>query len=247
MKLPHIFFSVVLLSGFGMVSGAAAQILNGTFSANASSFTSSGNGRIGNQTPGTTITDWTSFNTGGNSDYGINGPDTNPGGTPVTAFGPSNQTGITGDYYFNISPGPTTGPTDASNIYQSISLTANTTYQLTYAFSTRAGNSGQGTIIIFNGASTGSTNAFPTTSLVSDTETGSAAAFVFYSDTFTTPATLASSQTILLENSGVTTGNTISYIDYTDISLTVVPEPSTYVVLGAGTLALLLINRRRLA
>jgi hypothetical protein len=186
-------------------------IVNGNFSANAMEFTNwpgyastSGSGNP------SAITGWINLS---NSLVGVDGIGTSAG----DAFGPTNTGG--GTYAF-IQGG-------VNGLAQDLALTACTTYQLDYEVAARAGNTPNYQVQIGDG-----TQVYYTS-----TKAANNAVFVHFTATFTTPSALKGTPSIQLLN--LTPGdNTIDFANFslmvvgskgpTEISLTPIPNPSTY-------------------
>jgi hypothetical protein len=175
-------------------------IANGSFAANASSFTLSP-GYTGSPNP-SSITSWTAS---GIAQYGINGAGTGVG----DPFGPSNPGGLT--YAFLQGTGQA--------LVQSLTtLAPNTTYQLGYSVAGRAANTASYRVVIY------SDNTFNTAYYDSGVQPANSSGFVNVAASFTTPATLGAAPNIQLVNSSVAGDNTV---DYANVFLVAGSSPVT--------------------
>lgn len=185
------------------------QIQNGAFTANASTFTNFP-GYIGGSNPAG-VTNWNAIL---GASVGVNGAAVGFSGSP---FGPSSAGSYTYAFIQRV-----TGNTNG--LAQNLSLTANTTYQLSFDAAARAGNSPQFLVQIGDinqvYVSSGNVNA-------------NNAAFNHYTYTFTTPATLAGTPTIQMYN--LTSSSSDYTVDFANVSLAaVVPATFTWTNLVGG-------------
>jgi hypothetical protein len=227
----HKFKSIAIVGALtaGAVAAAHAQnlVANGDFTANASLFAYDNVGIAnGPNTPSanpSTIPGWDLlYQTYGWYYYGINGPLT--GVTYPNYWGPATPGGLT--YMFEYPGG--------ANASQNLSLAANTTYNLSYQVGASQWNPGACTygVTIADGAATYYTASAVANSLAFDTIT----------TTFTTPATITGTPVINLED---VAGPYSSAVDFANVSITPVPEPTTIALAGLGGLASLVALRRR--
>lgn len=197
---------------------AASIIVNGDFSANASSFTTFPGYRGSGANP--EIESWNFIDlSGGNA--GINGPDAVGVGEP---FSPVSTTGIS-NYVF-IQNG-------VALIAQNLpTMLPNQEYSISVAAANRAGNpNATGRIQIGDGVS----SFYSSGDQSFDTE-----AFQTITATFTTPSTFTGVPSIQLY--GFTSGdNTVAY---TNVVLVAIPEPASF-TLFAGALLFSVLRRRR--
>ena len=183
-------------------------ILNGDFLANAPAFVTWPGYTGFGANPGS-IANWSNITGGG---VGVNGAATGPSvGKP---FGPTSTSGGT----FAFIQGGTNG------LSQNLVLTPNTAYQLQYDVAVRSGNTASYQVQIGDG-----TQTYFTTGTVP----GSSAAFVRFTNTFTTPTTLNGTHAIQLNNR--TTGD--NTVDFASVSLvplwTNTPPVANPLTLGA--------------
>jgi hypothetical protein len=199
----------------GALSASAQIVLNGDFSANGSSFTAH-NGDFGADGNPTTATDWNA------GQSGIQGPGTGVG----TFLGPTD----TGTNYFVYMFGP-------GSISQTITLAPSTEYTIDFSVGGRPGDSPLTNEVTVSTTQGGGSTFFD------QTVTPSTAVFTPLSNTFTTPSILSGSGdatiTLLNDSPG---GKTV---DFTDVSITAVPEPSTYALFGLGVLAVVIACRSK--
>ncbi len=246
--------AMVLAAPLAMLVAAQAAnanlILNGDFSDNASAYNSNygydNTGQTGNTNP-TNPTDWT-LGTGGAT--GINGTDTKIGST-ANVFGPAHPTELNGvmgmiaDYAFGQNGG---------SLEQTFSVTAGTTYEITYDAAARNQTTSVGTSaapagIIATVTDPNSTVIYKQTSnFTNDTQ--------FYSNDnaggtyFTTnvgngldfTALTTGLATLTLADYGSTSDHSA---DFTDVSVVATPEPAAMGLFGVGALGLLLVRRRK--
>jgi hypothetical protein len=169
-------------------------IVNGSFAANASSFTVVPGYIGGGGANPSAITGWTDpFGAGG---YGLNG-----GGTSVGyPFAPADPGGLT--YAFIQGGSPSGGHVLSQNL---TTLAPNTTYQLAYSVAGRAGNTGSYRVVVYSDSN------HTTSYYDSGVQPASSSAFVTVNASFTTPATLGSAPNIQLGNWSATGDNTVDY------------------------------------
>jgi hypothetical protein len=167
-------------------------IVNGSFAANASSFTIAP-GTIGSPNP-SSITGWTEpYGAGG---YGINGSATGVG----YPFSPINSGGLT---YAFLQGGDTS---HGHVLAQSLTnLAPNTTYQLVYSVAGRAGDTASYRVAVY------SDSTHTTAYYDSGVQPANSSGFVTVNASFTTPATLGSAPNIQLGNWSVAGDNTVDY------------------------------------
>ncbi|MDA8375994.1 MAG: DUF642 domain-containing protein [Planctomycetia bacterium] len=228
--------TVTAIIMFTVGNARANLILNGDFSANASSYTtwpgySSATGNPANPT------DWTATDTLGNTTgglSGINGTDTGfysnpPSGQSPEPFAPISTDGIT-DFLF-LQGGAVTGG-GLPIVSQTVATTAGQAYTLNYAGAARSGETADVLAVMVTDA-TNSNQIAVQTPAISDT------AFSNFTLNFTAPS---ASTTIAFSNE---TPNGGGSVDVTDVSLNPVPEPATLELVTMGGLGLLLLKRRR--
>ncbi|MGC8553776.1 MAG: PEP-CTERM sorting domain-containing protein [Phycisphaerae bacterium] len=191
----------------------ANLILNGNFSANASSYTKSPGY---SQTPNPTApTDWTVSSIGA----GVNGPDTGAG----KPFSPGSLAGVN-DFAFIQGGGV--------NILQTVATTANEAYTLSFAAGQRdTDTTAVLEVILLNEANGGKQFTSFTPAVV---DTG----FTNFSYNFTAPSNITAVE--FLNNSPAGVDDTV---DVSNVSLAPVPEPATLGLLGVGAMGLLLLKR----
>lgn len=223
---------VGVLTAVGAVTAHAVNVINnGDFTANASLFTdTTPNGWTGlTSNPGVpssnpeVIPGWDlQYNVNGWCYYGINGPLTSV--TYQNYWGPADPGGLT---YMAFYPGA------AGLASQALSLTANTSYTLSYQVASSQWNPGAVTygVTIADGAAT-----YYTTSAVANS-----AAFDTITATFTTPGTITGTPVISLAD---VAGPYSSAVAFANVSLEAVPEPTTMALAGLGLAGLLIFRRR---
>jgi hypothetical protein len=225
-------------------SANANLITNGDFSANASSFTGwpgyinwnaadNGSGQSFGTGINPTISGWTHNGTGGT---GVNGKDTlsdfpGPSLSPIVAFGPSEQQS-TPDRNWAFIQGA------GGAISQSINVTPGVEYTVSFLAAGRAGtgNAANGGAYAYNG-----TLGVDATGVAAGTGffSKSYSAVNFEPDSFTFTTTLPTA-TIVFQNSG---GG--DAVNFSNVSVVPVPEPSTLAGLAIGVVALGLASRRK--
>ena len=223
-------------AGLTMLAAGTAQanlILNGDFSANASSYTTSpGYSAAPYQTSPYGPTDWT-VNAGGSGSsaaMGVNGPGTGfYGSASYEPFAPTSAAGV-GDFAFI--------QTQTNNLSQTVATAAGQAYTLSYAGAQRAILAGNDTgndvldVIIMD-----ATNGVQ---IITQTPSILPTAFTNFTLKFT--AASASTEVEFLNNSSNPTSGTV---DVSNVSLVAVPEPATLSLLALGGLGLLLASRKR--
>ena len=175
-------------------------IANGSFAANASSFTGSP-GYTGGSNP-SSITSWTAS---GSPQYGVNGSGTGVG----YPFSPSNPGGLT----FAFLQG-----TGQALVQSLTTLAPNTTYQLGYSVAGRAGSTASYRVVVY------SDNTLTTSYYDSGVQPANSSGFDTVTASFTTPATLGSAPNIQLGNWSVAGDNTV---DYANVFLVAGSSPVT--------------------
>ncbi len=216
------------VAGLAMLSAANAQanmILNGDFSANASSYTTfPGYSTSGYQTSPYGPTDWTISGI----TVGVNGPDTGFYASQGEPFAPSSTTGVRDFAYIQ---------NQNFYIYQAVATTAGQTYTLNYAGAARAGDAAAGMNDVLDVAIANAyTQAVITSQTPAITDTG------FNSFTLNFTATSASTAITFANTTNSSNGPTV---DVSNVSLNPVPEPATLGLVTLGGMALLLIGRKR--
>ena len=216
----HFILAAGAVAGLAMLSAGNAQanlILNGDFSANASSYTASP-GYSTNPNPSSPA-DWTVNGAGS----GVNGPDA--GSAVGTPFAPV-STAVVRDFNF----------LQGGGVYssQTVTTTASQAYTLAFAAAQRDGNTSAVLEVILTDA----TNSQQITTLTPATITDTG--FNNFSLNFTAPS--ASTTVEFLNNSPASIDDTV---DVSNVSLNPVPEPATIGLVAIGSLGLLLIGRRR--
>jgi hypothetical protein len=175
-----------------LVTPPNSLIANGSFAANASSFTTYP-GYTGGANP-SSITSWTdTFSAGG---MGLNGS-----GTSVSdPFGPANPSGLT---YAFIQGGT---PSGGHALGQSLSgLAPSTTYTLVYSVAGRTANTASYRVAIY------ADNTHTTAYYDSGVQSADSSGFVTVSVTFTTPGTLGAAPNIQLGNWSAAGDNTVDF------------------------------------
>ncbi len=213
------------VAGLALLSAGKAQanmILNGDFSANASSYTS-WPGYSASPNP-SSPTDWTINNV----TVGVNGPDTGFYATNGEPFAPTSTAGVN-DFAFIQNQN--------SYLFQTVATTVGQSYSLTYDAAARAGDAAAGMndildVVIANA----NTQAVITSQTPAITETG------FNSFTLNFTATSASTAITFANTTNSSNGPTV---DVSNVSLNPVPEPATLGLVALGGIALLLIGRKR--
>jgi hypothetical protein len=205
---------VAVLTAVG-TAGTQAQnlVANGDFTANAAGYTTFP-GYNGGANPAT-IASWTGYTD--ESGKGLNGALTGFG----NVFGPVNDGGYT--YAFIQNPGA---------LYQFLPLAVSTTYTLDFDVAGRAGFDADTFAVKFGDPLT----PFWDSGNIAANE----AAFTHYTYNFTTPGAFAGPVTIQLWNVG---GAGDTAVDFANVALVVVPEPTTAVLAGLGLLLVGAIRR----
>lgn len=228
--------TVTAIIMFTVGNARANLILNGDFSANASSYTTWPGYSSATGNP-TNPTDWTATYTLGNTtggQSGINGTNTGfysnpPSGQSPEPFAPVSTAGIT-DFLF-LQGGAVTGG-GLPIVSQTVATTAGQAYTLNYAGAARSGETADVLAVMVTDATNSNQIAIQTPA-ISDT------AFSNFTLNFTAPS---ASTTIAFSNE---TPNGGGSVDVTDVSLNPVPEPATLGLVTMGGLGLLLLKRRR--
>jgi hypothetical protein len=219
--------ALAVLAALTAGAGAAHAnlIVNGNFSANASSYTAyPGYSQAPNPSA---PTGWTTGDGGYSVSYsGVNGPDTGFFAASGSPFAPSSTTGVN-DFNFMQGPGVYTSQTTTTAVGQS--------YTLTFDAAQRSGDPNSVLEVIVTNATNGNQIA-TSTPTINDTS------FATFSLNFT--AASGSTGIEFLNNSGTTGDNTV---DVTNVSMAeaAVPEPASLGLLAIGGLGLLMVSRRR--
>ena len=229
--------SSVLLTGAAaaaalsmLVAGNAHAnlILNGNFSANASSYT------VWPGYPNTpnppAPTDWTVTYVSG---IGINGPDTGfysnpPSGQLAEPFAPSSTAGVRDFVFMN---GPPTGYPQ-SFISQTVATVPGQAYTLTYEAAGTANVTPIGVLTVVAEDTKNNTQLATQTPAITDT------AFNTFTLGFT--ATSVSTMVEFLKNQDPNNS-----VDVANVSLVATPEPAALYLAAAGMLGLVLLRRRK--
>ncbi|MEJ6780689.1 MAG: PEP-CTERM sorting domain-containing protein [Akkermansiaceae bacterium] len=199
-------------------STAANVVVNGDFSVDATLFSASPGYTTSSPNP-TTIPSWTWVGTGGG--HGVNG-------TIVgmhSPFGPTDNS-ATSTWGFLQGSG-------TAAIAQTIILSANTTYDISFLAANRGTNaSAEGQVTIADDS---------TTYYDSNSTDWDNSAFESVVDQFSTGVSFDGNVVITLSNTSPAGDNTVNY---SNIVVDAVPEPSTTALLGLGGLALILRRRK---
>ena len=221
------------LAAMALTAGAAQAnlVLNGDFSANASSYVTYPGYSIPTQSPAnpTNPTSWVATN-----QVGVNGPDT--GFYASLPFAPGNTTGVR-DFAF-LQNASLNAP---ASIEQTIATVSGQLYSLTYAAAQRNGNSGATMKVLVHDAANGnSTITFQNPGINSGS-------FGDFALTFT--AQSASTVIEFLNTTDINCTYSDNTVDVSNVVLNAVPQPATVGLLGFGSLALIggLALRRRTA
>jgi hypothetical protein len=204
----------------GTFKASAQIVLNGDFSANASSFTAH-NGDFGQGGNPTTATGW---NDPGQT--GIQGSTTGVG----NFLGPD-VPGATNDFVYLFH-------TPAA-ISQTITLAPSTQYTVDFWVGARPGASNLTNEVTVSTSEGGGSTFFGKDVIPSSS------AWTPESFTFTTPGFISGSGDSLITLKNASDGNSDQTVDFTNVSITAVPEPATYALFGLGALALVIAYRRR--
>ena len=236
--MKNLTFSLLLcgLTVFQLEASAAPIVTNGTFAANGASYTGYP-GYSNNSGNPSAVADWAGNET--NFEPGVNS-------YSYSTFAPSgyNSAGTSDPEYFAFLQYVTSTPT----LTQTISLTAGLTYELSFVSGTRDGDGRADSSLAIMGAGVMISNS----SLLTPTyETASAYTgtgdFTMTTLTFVAQGTGTTTITLVGPTASIT-GDTYPTEDFSNVSITqvgtVIPEPGTYALLGAGLLMLLLLGRR---
>jgi hypothetical protein len=211
-------FSILMASAvasLAMLSAGNAQanlILNGDFSANASSYTTFP-GYSSSPNPSNPA-DWV---VSAPANAGVNGPDTGFYASQGEPFAPASTTGVT-DFAFM----------QGGQIFQTVTTTAGQAYTLTYDAGARSG-----TPSTLNTVAYDQVNSVAITTQVPNISDSN---FALFTLDFTAAS---NSTTIAFQDTGGTP-------DFSNVSLTPVPDPATLGLSSAvGSLGLLLLKRRK--
>ena len=224
--MKSIMFSTAMVLAAPLAMLVAAQaananiIVNGDFSANASSYVVYPGNDGKSSTAGTNPASPTGW--AGSTNDGVQGTDV--GFTPKTPFAPSSL-GTVVDYAFIHFQ---------SSLYQSFTVTPGATYTVSFMAASQSGQAAPTlTAYALDGTTTSKTNP-----LASKSPTLSSTSFDPVSFNFT--AGTASTDTLLFATS---TNNDAA--DITDVSIAPVPEPAAMGLFGVGAVGLLLARRRK--
>ena len=225
MKKLNALAIVGVLSVVGTVSTHAQNlIVNGDFTANAAAFV--GNNGIVGSPNAATIASWTA----GAGNIGINGPAT----SVATPYGPANP----GTYNFAFS----SWGSASSGLSQTLSgnYTPNTQYDLSFdAAGFRWAPSLAFRVSIFDNSQTHVTTQVGGV----DLDSTPLDSFRHFDYVFTSPATFNGPCVIQLLNFDSITP--VAGVDFANVSLVVVPEPTTAALAGFGIVLAGFIRRRR--
>jgi hypothetical protein len=231
-KTIHAFLIAAAVALSVADSASANLIVNGDFSANASSFVGwpgylNWTSTFGGGTNPVAITGW---GTNGEFGIGVNGKDTlgnYPSPSPIVAFGPSGQWAAPDRNWAFIQ---STG----GAITQVINVTPGVEYTVSFLAAGRGGNPANGGAFAYNGTlGVDADGVAAGTSFFN--RSYSDVNFVPDSFTFTTTKPTA---TIVFQNSGG--GDSVNFTN-----IVAVPEPSTLAGLAIGVVALGLASRRK--
>ncbi|NNM89039.1 MAG: PEP-CTERM sorting domain-containing protein [Phycisphaerae bacterium] len=224
--------AVAAVAFAGLVGTASANmIVNGDFSANASSYYGTpGFSTTPYQTQPYGPTGWTI----GQVQIGVNGPDTGFYSSDGEPFAPPTVTGVR-DFGF-IQEASWRGP---NTISQTVATTAGSSYQLSYvgAASTYTSGNGGGYVYVLEVIVTDTTK---NAEIVTQNPAITTADFLPFTLDFT--ATSASTNIEFLN--GSTVGSGLS-VDVSNVSLVALPEPATLGLMAVGGLGLLILGKRR--
>ena len=229
MKTIHAFLMAATVALSVADSASANLIVNGDFSANASSFTgwpgyASWTSTFDGQA-NPAISGWNMNSAAPSS--GVNGKDTfstfgTPG--PIVAFGPSGQQAAP-DRNWAFLQG------NGVAILQVINVTPGVEYTVSFEAAGRAGDSAQGSAYAYDGNLVSLLPGGKFSQTYSDVN--------FVPDSYTFTPTL-STATIVFQNAG---GG--DAVNFSNVSVVPVPEPSTLAGLAIGVVALGLASRRK--
>jgi len=215
LKMKTFLTAIVAAAGLALGTNsaqAASLVLNGDFSSNGAAFTTDP-GYLGGSNP-TSIVNWT-FN--GSGTAGINGD-----GTPIDdPFGPADDTAAS--FYAFIQG-------NGQSLSQTLTLSTNTQYDVTFLASIRTGSAHAGA----KGQVTIADNS--TTYYDSGSTVWSNAAFQTVAGQFTTGSSFEGPVVITLANTSPSDGDYT--VNFANVSVVGVPEPSSLALLGLGGLLL---------
>ncbi len=221
--------ALAVLAALTAGAGAAHAnlIVNGNFSANASSYTVyPGYSRATNPS---VPTGWTTGGGGYSVSYsGVNGPDTGFFATQGSPFAPSSTTGVN-DFSFMQHPGVYISQTTTTAVGQS--------YTLTFDAAQRYFDSNSVLEVIVTNATNGN-------QIATSTPTINNTSFAPFSLNFTAAS---GSTGIEFLNNSVLTGSNDYTVDVSNVSMAeaAVPEPASLGLLAIGATPLVLVARKR--
>jgi hypothetical protein len=217
--------TLVLACSFG--GAAHAQLLNGNFASKPLTGSNYNNVAPGDST---NITDWT-VDAGGpltgdpNSDVQLIGP----GFSGNAGFG--TFTGGTGAQVVQLTYGPVTSP---GGISQSFATVIGDSYTLTVDISARSGGNATGNLYFGNSSGTGSSEALDATTEAFATSTP----LTFVATSLTSLVDITAISNSAMGAEPLVIANVV-------LTQNIVPEPSTYLMMGVGLLGLVVLRRFR--